>query len=184
MGKLYCDGSVFCRVHIDDRYHDAIHLQCCLFGSTASTYVVQSKRVNDRVQFALSGLSAPSQPVQLSGSKRQRPTIVCSPLLRVRNRARYECRERHLFHSELSNCTVGCGFASWCEEGNCILFTQAKAIVQNELGARAVALQNVADLTLTLHTRKPKGICIRSNNLEFLSPYANSKLERFGGYPT
>ena len=61
---------------------------------------------------------------------------------------------------------------------------QEKAIVYNELVTNAVALQNVVDQTQALHVLKSKGIDIRSSDLAFLSPYATSKLKRFGEYPT
>lgn len=61
---------------------------------------------------------------------------------------------------------------------------QEKAIVYNELVANAVALQNVVDQTQALHTLKSKGISIRPADLAFLSPYATSKLKRFGEYST
>jgi len=61
---------------------------------------------------------------------------------------------------------------------------QEKAIVYNELVANAVALQNVVDQTQALHTLKSKGISIRPADLAFLSPYATSKLKRFGDYQT
>ncbi len=61
---------------------------------------------------------------------------------------------------------------------------QEKAIVYNELVTNAVALQNVVDQTQALHTLKSKGIDIRPDDLAFLSPYATSKLKRFGEYPT
>ena len=61
---------------------------------------------------------------------------------------------------------------------------QEKAIVYNELVANAVALQNVVDQTQALHTLKSKGIKIRVADLAYLSPYATSKLKRFGDYPT
>lgn len=47
-----------------------------------------------------------------------------------------------------------------------------------------MALQNVADRTQALHTLKSKGVSIRPADLAFLSPYATSKLKRFGDYPT
>jgi TnpA family transposase len=61
---------------------------------------------------------------------------------------------------------------------------QEKAIVYNELVANAVALQNVVDQTQALHTLKSQGVDIRTADLAFLSPYATSKLKRFGDYPT
>jgi TnpA family transposase len=61
---------------------------------------------------------------------------------------------------------------------------QEKAIVYNELVTNAVALQNVVDQTQALHTLKSKGVNIRPTDLAFLSPYATSKLKRFGDYPT
>jgi len=61
---------------------------------------------------------------------------------------------------------------------------QEKAIVYNELVTNAVALQNVVDQTQALHTLKSKGVNIRPADLVFLSPYATSKLKRFGDYPT
>ena len=61
---------------------------------------------------------------------------------------------------------------------------QEKAIVYNELVTNAVALQTVVDQTQALHTLKSKGISIRTSDLAFLSPYATSKLKRFGDYPT
>jgi TnpA family transposase len=61
---------------------------------------------------------------------------------------------------------------------------QEKAIVYNELVANAVALQNVVDQTQAIHTLKSKGVSIRPTDLAFLSPYATSKLKRFGEYPT
>jgi len=61
---------------------------------------------------------------------------------------------------------------------------QEKAIVYNELVANAVALQNVVDQTQALHTLKSKGVNIRPADLAFLSPYATSKLKRFGDYAT
>jgi TnpA family transposase len=61
---------------------------------------------------------------------------------------------------------------------------QEKAIVYNELVTNAVALQTVVDQTQALHTLKSKGISIRASDLAFLSPYATSKLKRFGDYPT
>lgn len=48
----------------------------------------------------------------------------------------------------------------------------------------AVALQTVVDQTQALHTLKSKGINIRTSDLTFLSPYATSKIKRFGDYPT
>src|SRR5450759_3206683 len=61
---------------------------------------------------------------------------------------------------------------------------QEKAIIYNELVTNAVALQNVVDQTQALHTLKSKGVSIRPADLAFLSPYATSKLKRFGDYPT
>ena len=61
---------------------------------------------------------------------------------------------------------------------------QEKAIVYNELVANAVALQTVVDQTQAIHTLKVKGVNIRPTDLAFLSPYATSKLKRFGEYPT
>jgi TnpA family transposase len=61
---------------------------------------------------------------------------------------------------------------------------QEKAIVYNELVTNAVALQNVVDQTLALHMLKAEGVSIRPADLAFLSPYATSKLKRFGDYPT
>ena len=61
---------------------------------------------------------------------------------------------------------------------------QEKAIVYNELVTNAVALQNVVDQTQALHALKSEGIDIRPSDLVFLSPYATSKLKRFGEYPT
>ncbi len=61
---------------------------------------------------------------------------------------------------------------------------QEKAIVYNELVTNAVALQNVVDQTQALHALKSKGVNIRPADLAFLSPYATSKLKRFGDYPT
>ncbi len=61
---------------------------------------------------------------------------------------------------------------------------QEKAIVYNELVTNAVALQNVVDQTQALHTLKSNGVSIRPADLAFLSPYATSKLKRFGDYPT
>jgi hypothetical protein len=50
--------------------------------------------------------------------------------------------------------------------------------------SNAVALQTVVDQTQALHALKSKGINFRPNDLAFLSPYATSKLKRFGDYPT
>ena len=61
---------------------------------------------------------------------------------------------------------------------------QEKAIVYNELVTNAVALQNVVDQTQALHMLKADGVSIRPADLAFLSPYATSKLKRFGDYPT
>ena len=61
---------------------------------------------------------------------------------------------------------------------------QEKAIVYNELVANAVALQTVVDQTQALHKLKSNGIGIRPSDLAFLSPYATSKLKRFGDYRT
>ncbi|MEO7106949.1 MAG: transposase [Rhodoferax sp.] len=61
---------------------------------------------------------------------------------------------------------------------------QEKAIVYNELVTNAVALQNVVDQTQALHALKSQGIDVRAADLAFLSPYATSKLKRFGDYPT
>jgi TnpA family transposase len=61
---------------------------------------------------------------------------------------------------------------------------QEKAIVYNELVTNAVALQNVVDQTAALHILKSKGVFVRAADLAFLSPYATSKLKRFGDYPT
>jgi TnpA family transposase len=61
---------------------------------------------------------------------------------------------------------------------------QEKAIVYNELVTNAVALQNVVDQTRALHALKSQGIDVRAADLAFLSPYATSKLKRFGDYPT
>jgi hypothetical protein len=48
----------------------------------------------------------------------------------------------------------------------------------------AVALQTVVDQTQALHKLKSEGVSIRPADLAFLSPYATSKLKRFGDYPT
>ena len=64
------------------------------------------------------------------------------------------------------------------------LADQEKAIVYNELVTNAVALQNVVDQTQALHALKSQGINVRASDLAFLSPYATSKLKRFGDYPT
>jgi TnpA family transposase len=61
---------------------------------------------------------------------------------------------------------------------------QEKAIVYNELVANSVALQTVVDQTQALHALKSEGVCIGRADLAFLSPYATSKLKRFGDYPT
>jgi TnpA family transposase len=61
---------------------------------------------------------------------------------------------------------------------------QEKAIVYNELVTNAVALQTVVDQTQALHALKSNGINICTSDLAFLSPYATSKLKRFGDYPT
>ena len=61
---------------------------------------------------------------------------------------------------------------------------QEKAIVYNELVTNAVALQTVVDQTQALHALKSKGVSICTSDLAFLSPYATSKLKRFGDYPT
>ena len=61
---------------------------------------------------------------------------------------------------------------------------QEKAIVYNELVTNAVALQTVVDQAQALHKLKSKGVNIRTSDLAFLSPYATSKLKRFGDYPT
>jgi hypothetical protein len=47
-----------------------------------------------------------------------------------------------------------------------------------------MALQIVVDQTQALLTLKSKGVSIRPADLAFLSPYATSKLKRFGDYPT
>ena len=61
---------------------------------------------------------------------------------------------------------------------------QEKAIVYNELVTNAVALQTVVDQTQALQASKSNGINIRTSDLAFLSPYATSKIKRFGDYPT
>ena len=61
---------------------------------------------------------------------------------------------------------------------------KTEAIVYNELATNAVALQNVVDQTQALHMLKADGVSIRPADLAFLSPYATSKLKRFGDYPT
>ena len=61
---------------------------------------------------------------------------------------------------------------------------QEKVIVYNELVTNAVALQTVVDQTQALHMLKAEGVSIRPADLAFLSPYATSKLKRFGDYPT
>ena len=61
---------------------------------------------------------------------------------------------------------------------------QEKAIVYNELVTNAVALQKVVNQTQALHMLKAEGVSIRPADLAFLSPYATSKLKRFGDYPT
>jgi hypothetical protein len=67
---------------------------------------------------------------------------------------------------------------------NVIATEPEKAIVYNELVTNAVALQTVVDQTQALHTLRSKGVNIRTSDLAFLSPYATSKLKRFGDYPT
>jgi hypothetical protein len=47
-----------------------------------------------------------------------------------------------------------------------------------------VALQTVVDQPRALRELKSEGVCIGLADLAFLSPYATSKLERFGDYPT
>ena len=88
-------------------------------------------------------------------------------------------------------------------EGNSLLSPSDKVDVQNKIRdfdyrineARleatyknapdnSVALQNVVDQTQALHVLKSKGINVRAADLAFLSPYATSKLKRFGDYPT
>jgi hypothetical protein len=50
--------------------------------------------------------------------------------------------------------------------------------------ANAVALQTVVDQTRVLHALKSEGVRIGLSDLALLSPYATSKLKRFGDYPT
>ena len=57
---------------------------------------------------------------------------------------------------------------------------QQKANVYNELVTNAVASQNVLDQTQALHLLRAEGVSIRPADLAFLSPYATSKLKRFG----
>ena len=47
-----------------------------------------------------------------------------------------------------------------------------------------MALQNVVDQTKALHQLKDEGVPISTDDLAFLSPYATSKLKRFGTYST
>lgn len=61
---------------------------------------------------------------------------------------------------------------------------QEKAIVYNELITNAVALRNVVDQTRALHELKAEGVPVNNADLAFLSPYATSKLKRFGNYQT
>jgi TnpA family transposase len=60
---------------------------------------------------------------------------------------------------------------------------QEKAIVYNELVANAVAVQTVADQTRALHELREQGINIAPADLALLSPYATSRVKRFGNYP-
>ena len=57
-------------------------------------------------------------------------------------------------------------------------------VLNTTLLANAVALQTVVDQTQALHALKSKGGRIGLADLAFLSPYATSKLKRFGDYPT
>ena len=61
---------------------------------------------------------------------------------------------------------------------------QEKAVVYNELVANAVILQNLVDQTRALRELKSEGDTFDYADLTFLSPYATSKLKRFGDYPT
>ena len=61
---------------------------------------------------------------------------------------------------------------------------QEKAVVYNELVANAVVLQNVVDQTRALRELRSEGATVDYADLTFLSPYATSKLKRFGDYPT
>ena len=61
---------------------------------------------------------------------------------------------------------------------------QEKAIIYNELVTNVVASQTVVGQTQALYTLRSKGVNICTSDLAFLSPYATSKLKRFGDDPT
>ena len=97
-------------------------------------------------------------------------------LLRTVHKGTTKIERHHKFSKHLAS---GAGGHLRCNDPA----NQEKAIVYNKLVANAVALQTEADQTQAIHTLKSKGVSIRPADLAFLSPYATSKLKRFGEYP-
>ena len=56
------------------------------------------------------------------------------------------------------------------------------AMVYNELIAKVIALQTVADPTQVLHERRRRGIEISPEGLADFSPYTTSRIKRLGKY--
>ena len=57
-----------------------------------------------------------------------------------------------------------------------------KAIKYNLLASNCIILQNIIDLTGTIHTLQKSGVHITKEDISRLSPYMTSHIKRFGDY--
>ena len=57
-----------------------------------------------------------------------------------------------------------------------------KAIKYNLLACNCIILQNIIDLTETIHALQKTGIHITKEDISRLSPYMTSHIKRFGDY--
>jgi len=79
-------------------------------------------------------------------------------------------------------------FSQWFSFGSLGVITsnyfdeQEKAIKYNDLIANSAMLQNVADMSAIIQDLKKSGVSITDEDLEYLSPYTNNNLKRFGSY--
>jgi len=79
------------------------------------------------------------------------------------------------------------GFAKWLSFGGDVIAEnepeeQQKRLRYNDLVASAVILQNTVDMMCALRDMVREGEPIRSEDIEFLSPYPTHNVKRFGNY--
>jgi TnpA family transposase len=160
---------------IKQHYHQFMQLALAIqSGAVAPSAVlsqVNSYSTRDRFAWALKELGNAVRTTYLLG------WVMDESLRRTVHKGTTKIERHHKFAKHLAF-----GAGGHLRSNN--VADQEKAIVYNELVANAVALQNVVDQTQALHTLKSQGIDIHAADLAFLSPYATSKLKRFGDYPT